>query len=137
MLVSLKPEAFLEGCFKKAIFLAKEVKDLICFTPTLRTFLSVIEHDTTRGQYEAASITDHFGLDQSQIQTTQHFLSPYSSFLKALRWHLNFKALAMFSKSDRIIKSTLDFFPLKTNTKFSFTGNMLLFKFSSEMAIFL
>ena len=68
MLVSLNPEAFLEG-------VAKEVKD-ICFTPTLRTFLSVIEQDTTRGQYEAVSITHHFGLDQSQVQTTQLFLSP-------------------------------------------------------------
>ena len=77
MLISLNSEAFLEG-------VAKEVKYLTCFTPTLRTFLSVIEHDT-RGQYEAASITHHFGLDQSQTQTTQPVSVPVQQLSESPR----------------------------------------------------
>ena len=37
------------------------------------------------------------------------FLSQCRSFTDALRWHLTFKAVAMFSETDSIIKSMLDF----------------------------
>lgn len=54
--VSLNAGALLEG-------VAMEAKDHVrVFLQTLVTFLSVVKHATTRGQYEAVSVTHHSSL---------------------------------------------------------------------------
>ena len=103
MLISLNSEAFLEG-------VAKEVKVLPL--PWGR-FWASLSMTPPGGNMKLRPLLIILVLTKVKSRPHNLFLSPYSSFLKALECYLNFKALAMFSISDRNIKSTLAVFPLK------------------------